>query len=193
MRRTWFIVLALSASLAQAHGESAEDPENPTKGTFDRALALYDAGNYTEAYKVFSSIDDENLSAMNNVALMRRKGQGTPKDPKGAEEMFERAARAGNPVSQAELGDMLLKGEAGAPDLKRAAGWLTAAALAHHPVAEFELGELYESGRAVPKDIEAARALFTDAAARGVPGAQEHLAALPPPPAAPDSPTKPKP
>ena len=176
-------------TLATARGSDINDP---TRETFDRGVALYDAGKFDEAYKVFSSIDDENLAAMNNVAFMRRRGQGTEKDPKGAEEMYERAAEGGNPRSQADLGEMLMNGEAGPPDPEAAAGWLTLASAAHHPVAEFELGELYETGRGVTQNFAFARELFEDAAARGVPGAKEHLDALPPaPPEADAGPTHP--
>jgi len=177
MHRKGLAALCFCLSISAA---AAADPEDPTKDVFDKGVALYDAGKYEEAYRVFSSIDEENLAAMYNVAFMRRRGQGTPKDPKGAEAMYARAASI-DPRSQADLGEMLMNGEAGPPDPAAAAGWLARASAAHHPVAEFELGELYESGQGVTKDIEVARQLFTDAAARGVPGAKEHLAALPPP------------
>jgi|SRR5579871_2386985 len=183
MHRVGFTAFCFCVLIASARAEDAEDP---TKGTFDHGVALYDAGQYAEAYKVFSSIDDENLAAMYNVAFMRRHGQGTEKDPKGAEEMYKRAAVI-DPRSQADLGEMLMNGEAGPPDPKAAANWLAQAAAAHHPVAEFELGELYETGRGVPKNLDAARELFTDAASRDVPGAKEHLAALPPGPERPSA------
>jgi TPR repeat protein len=173
------VTLCICVSFAAAH---AADPEDPSKEDFDRAVALYDSGKYEEAYKIFVSIDDENISAMNNVGYMRRRGLGTQKDPKGAEEIYEQAALAGNPKSQADLGEMLLNGEAGPPDPKAAAGWLMLAAYAHHPVAEFELGHLFATGTGVPKDIGMARQLLTDAASRGVPGAKEELASLPPAP-----------
>lgn len=179
MRALGAAALCFCVSLAAA---VAANPEDPTKDTFDRGVALYDAGKYEEAYKVFHSIEDENVSAMHNVAWMRRKGQGTKKDLEGAAEMYKRAAMAGDPLSQADLGDMLLKGEVEGSDPRAAAQWLTLAAAAHHPVAEFELGELYEAGRGVPQDMAVARELYADAASRGVPGAKERLAALPPAP-----------
>jgi len=159
----------------------ATDPENPTKEVFDRGIALYDAGKFEDAYKIFRSIEDEDVAAAFNVGFMKRKGQGTQRDPKGAEERFERAAKVGDPKSMAELGEMLMNGEAGKADPKAAARWLAFAAAAHHPIAEFELGELYESGRGVPQDLTIAGELYADAAARGVPGAKERLAALPHP------------
>jgi len=179
MRIVAAAVACICVSLARA---LASDPEDPTKDTFNHGVALYDAGKYEEAYKVFHSIEDENVSAMHNVAWMRRKGQGTKKDLEGAAEMYKRAAMAGDPLSQADLGEMLFKGEVEGATPKAAAQWLTLAAAAHHPVAEFELGELYEAGRGVAQDLAIARELYEDAASRGVPGAKERLAALPPAP-----------
>ena len=179
MRVLGAVILCFCISLSAGR---AANPEDPTKDVFDQGVALYDAGKFEEAYKIFRSIEDENISAMHNVAWMRRKGQGTKRDLEGAAEMYKRAAMAGDPLSQADLGDMLLKGEVEGANPKAAAQWLTLAAAAHHPVAEFELGELYESGRGVPQDVEMARELYQEAASRGVPGAKERLAALPPAP-----------
>ncbi len=115
---------------------------------------------------------------MRNVAMMLRKGQGTPKDPKAAEEMFERAAEAGLPTAQADLADMLLKGEAGPPDPKRALPLLQAAAAANHPIAQYELAQMYETGGLVPKDMDVARNLYAAAASHGMPEAKARLEAL---------------
>ena len=82
-------------------------------------MTAYDAGDYAKAYKIWSSIDDDDIAAMRNVAMMRRQGLGTDKDPKGAELMYTRAAEAGLPTAQADLADMLIKGEAGPPDPER--------------------------------------------------------------------------
>ena len=156
------------------------------KTTFDAGVAAYDAGDYAKAYQIWSSIDDDDLAAMRNVALMRRQGLGTPKDPKGAEEMYVRAAEGGLPTAQADLADMLIKGEAGPPDPERAFPLLEAAAAANHPIAEFELAQFYEAGTLVPKDLTRARSLYAAAASHGMKEAKDRLAQLGPlPPAAP--------
>src|ERR1700761_669988 len=89
------------------------------KTTFDSGVSAYDARDYAKAYKIWTSIDDQDLAAMRNVAMMRRQGLGTAKDPKGAEEMYQRAADAGLPTAQADLADMLIRGETGQPDPAR--------------------------------------------------------------------------
>jgi TPR repeat protein len=175
MRRELATAILLCTCVSFAN---ADNLEGPTKPTFVKGLAAYDAGNYEDAYAIFSSIEDQDLAAMRNVAFMRRRGQGTKRDPKGAEEMYERAAKAGLPTAQADLGEMLMNGEAGKPDPASAAVWLALASAAHHPLAEFELGELYEAGSGIGQNLRQARTLYVDAAARGVPGAKERLASL---------------
>jgi TPR repeat protein len=150
------------------------------KTTFDAGVALYDKGDYAGAYKLWSSIDDEDIAAMRNVAMMLRKGQGVEKDPKAAEAMFARAAAAGLPTAQADLADMLLKGEAGPPNVAKALPLLEMAAAANHPIAQFELAELYVKGDHVPRDIATARRLYAAAASHGMKEAEGRLAALGP-------------
>jgi TPR repeat protein len=147
---------------------------------FDAGVAAYDAGHYDQAYKIWSRIQDEDLAAMRNMAMMLRKGQGVTKNPQKAREIYERAANAGLVNAQADLADMLLHGEAGPPDPKRALPYLEAAAAANHPIAQYELAQFYETGELVPKNLAIARNLYIGAASHGMEEARERLAALPP-------------
>ena len=184
MRKTLCLIAILS-SLA-----GCATPGGPElKSTFDAGVAAYDKGDYATAYKLWTSIDDEDVAAMRNVAMMLRKGQGVNKDPKAAEAMFARAAEAGLPTAQADLADMLLKGEAGPPDVVHALPLLEAAAAANHPIAQFELAELYVNGDHVAKDLGVARKLYAAAASHGMKEAEDRLAALGPAPAPPPSQT----
>ena len=161
------------------------------KAQFDAGVAAYDAGDYEKAFKLWWDLQYEDVAAMRNTAMMLRKGQGTTKDPRKAQELYERAAEIGLPTAQADLADMLLKGEAGPPDLEHALPLLTAAAAANHPMAQFELGELYETGAPpyLPQNLEVARQLYAASASHGMKEAGARLAALPPePPAAPVQP-----
>ena len=144
------------------------------KTTFDSGVAAYDAGDFANAYRIWSSITDEDIAAMRNVAMMRRTGTGTEKDPVGAVEMYQRAADAGLPTAQA-----------GPPNVARALPLLEAAAAANHPIAQYELAQLYETGNQVPQDMTAARNLYAAAASHGMKVAADRLAALGPDPAAP--------
>lgn len=150
---------------------------------FDSGVAAYDAGNYEQAFKIWWDLQFEDLAAMRNVAMMLRKGQGVQRDPRQAEVIYERAAKAGLPTAQFDLADMLLKGEAGDPNPKAALPWLQSAARANHPMAQFQLGWIYESGAngLVPVNLELARELYAAASARGLKDAADRLAVIGPP------------
>ena len=173
---TAFFPICLCVSFAGGCATAHDTDE--LKTIFDQGVTAYDAGRFDEAFRIFKSIDDEDVAAMRNEGLMLRKGVGTEKDPQAAEAILERAAEAGLPTAQYDLAEMLLNGEAGEADPKAALPWLTRAAASHHPIAEFRLGQMYEEGKLVKRDMHAARALYDDAAAAGVPGAKERLAAL---------------
>lgn len=166
--------------------ESSQSTEDkgapPTPGDqamFDQGAAYYDHGDYAHAYQIFYYLaDHDDIAAMRNVALMKRKGQGTARDPQGAMEYLKEAADAGLPTAQSDLADMLLNGEAGPPDPESAMRWLETAAKAHHPMAEFRLAEIYERGQVVPRDVIRAEELYAEAAARGVPQAAQRLELL---------------
>jgi uncharacterized protein len=171
MRNSLAILSCLA--LAGCAGVSGEQ----LKTTFDSGVNAYDAGDYPTAYKIWSGIDQYDLAAMRNVAMMLRAGQGVKKDPAEAEVLYEEAAEAGLPTAQADLADMLLKGEAGPPNPKRALPLLTAAAAANHPLAQYELAQMYETGAdgLVPKNMDVARQLYASAASHGMKEAQDRL------------------
>jgi len=150
---------------------------------FASGVAAYDAADYEKAFKIWWDLRYEDIAAMRNLAMMLRKGQGTEKDPKKAEELYLRASEAGLPTAQADLADMYLKGELGPPDLARALPLLEAAAAANHPVAQYQLGQFYETGAPplVPQNLEIARQLYAAAAKRGMPDAAARATFLGPP------------
>src|ERR1700761_9625667 len=162
MRKPLLLILICSIALA---GCVTVKNSDDLKAIFDSGVAAYDAGDYPKAYKIWSGIEDQDLAAMRNVALMLRTGNGVAKNPKRAEELFETASQAGLPTAQADLADMLLKGEAGPPDPARALPLLEAAAAADHPIAQYELAEMFETGAngLVPRDLPTARKLYAAA------------------------------
>lgn len=173
-------IFAAGFCLLFATGCASSVTTDSLKTTFDSGVAAYDAGDYARAYKIWTRIDDLDLAAMRNVALMLRKGQGVAKDPKAAEAMYQRAAEAGLPTAQADLGEMLLNGEAGPPNPAAAVPWLAMAAAANHPIAQYELAGLYEKGEVVPHDLNVARRLYKASASHGMKEAQARLDALGP-------------
>src|ERR1700761_9185601 len=145
------LLLCAAALCIPLSGCASAETTESLKASFDSGVAAYDAGDYPTAFKIWSSIDDDDVAAMRNVGIMLRKGQGVAKAPKAAEDMFERAADAGLPTAMADLADMLLKGEAGPPDPQRALPLLQSAAAANHPVAQYEPAQMYEAGTLVPR------------------------------------------
>lgn len=187
-----FTALAICACLAGATAAQARSSAE-IAAVFDAGVAAYDAGDYEKAFKTWWGLRYEDLAAMRNLGMMLRKGQGTPKDPAKAEEIYQRAAEAGLPTAQADLADMYLKGEIGPPSLERALPLLEAAAAANHPVAQYQLGELYETGAPplVPQNLETARQLYAAAAGHGMKEAAARAAFLGPPTAPPSQPAVP--
>src|SRR5882724_779239 len=169
---SWLFIAAFCACLAIAGRVEARTSAD-IAAQFSTGVAAYDAGDYEKAFKIWWDLRYEDLAAMRNLGMMLRKGQGTPKDPAKAEEIYLRAAEVGMPTAQADLADMYLKGELGAPDLGRALPLLAKAAAANHPGAQYQLGEFYETGAPplVPKDLEMARQLYAAAARSGMPEA----------------------
>ena len=171
---------ASPAQPAESHQNPAPLPFVPgDQKKFDQGAAAFDAGDYPAAFKIFSELaGNYDLAAMRNVALMERKGLGTPKDPAAAQAMMEKTARRGLPSAQADLGVMLMDGEAGKPDEKAALPWLEMAARFQHPIAQYRLAELLEEGAVIPKDLPAAELLYGAAARHGVTEAAERLKKL---------------
>jgi TPR repeat protein len=80
------------------------------------------------------------------------------KDYAGAARLFERAAAAGNPMAELQLGYQNEFGEGMPQNFNEAARWYAAAAEHGNAIAQRNLGSLYENGKGVPEDwVQAAR------------------------------------
>jgi uncharacterized protein len=119
--------------------------------------------------------DKGNTSAMVELGVMYGTGTGVAKDQAKARELFQRAAKAGNPRGVTNLA-AIDGGTATNPAEARA--MLAKAAEANSAEAQFQLGVMYAQGTGGPKDEVAARALFEKAAAQNHPGALEWLGAF---------------
>ena len=194
------LTLALCACLAVTPSAQARSSAE-IAADFAGGVAAYDTGDFQKAFKIWWELRFEDLAAMRNLGMMLRKGIGTEKNPKKAEEIYLRAAEVGMPTAQADLADMYIKGELGDPDLSAALPLLARAAAANHPGAQFQLGEFYETGAPplVPQDLEKARELYAAAARSGMPEAiarsqflgppATQASVTPPPSPAPPAPT----
>jgi TPR repeat protein len=189
MRVSGFSTVGVLAGALLVAG-CATPSHDEIQASFAAGLKAYDAGDFRTAYKTWGEIEDYDLAAMRNVALMLRKGQGVDKDPKTALRKMLQAADMGLATAQADAGEMLAQGEAGPPDKAAAVPLLAQAAGVGHPIAALELAEIYQAGDAGPPDIAQACRLYAVAAGAGLTEAIQHLkdlgdkcAAQPPSPA----------
>lgn len=190
MRASFFLVVVFAVLI----GGCASPSHDEIQSTFDAGLKAYDAGDFKTAYKTWGRIDEYDLAALRNVALMLRKGQGVDKDPKAALRKMLQAADVGLVTAEADAGEMILNGEGCPPDPAGAVPWLARAAHEGHPIAALELAKILDQGKAVPQDLKQAHQLYEIAAAAGLPEAIQRLKELDaaaPPTASPLPPTTP--
>jgi TPR repeat protein len=112
--------------------------------------------------------DKGSSSAMVELGVLLANGIGGKKNEGEARELFQRAAKAGNPRGMTNLA--ALSGNAGAPmDPVKKRALLAKAAEENSAEAQFQLGVMYANGIGGPKDDVAARAMFEKAAAQTTP------------------------
>lgn len=143
---------------------------------FDEGVAAYDAGDYASAYRIWSTLAEENdLAAMRNTAHLYRKGQGVARDPRRAMDLYKEAAEKGLVVAMANVGDMYLEGDGVKRDADEAARWYARSAAGGLSLGMFKLAHLYERGEGVERDPARARMLIERAARNGFGPAQDKL------------------
>ncbi len=79
-------------------------------------------------------------------------GRGVAKDPDASRNWLTRAANAGLPMAQGQLGMMYLQGKSVDKNRPEAVRWLRAAAERGYPPAQGLLGILYDEGNGVEKN-----------------------------------------
>jgi TPR repeat protein len=118
--------------------------------------------------------DKGSTSAMVELGVLYGTGNGVPKDPAQARQLFERAAEAGNPRGISNLAAL----SGGTPsDPIKARALLTTAAETNAE-AQYQLGQMMADGIGGPQNESGARALFEKAAAQGHAGAMMQAGAF---------------
>jgi hypothetical protein len=149
---------------------------------------LYDLGDGVERSDADAAAwyrraaDQGDAIAMTELSHHLRQGRGVAQDVAESWRLLTKAAEAGLPVAQTELGMFYEDGFGH----EQAARWLGEAARQGDGLAQFQLGQLYAQGLGVDRDLDQARRLFTQAAASPEPSVAEaaraSLAALTPAP-----------
>ncbi len=159
-----FVVAAACIVSAVAGAESA-------------IVEAYLAGDYARARQDWSVLAEQgDPVAQYNLAMLFIQGLGVPREPQRALPHLRRAASAGYPPAQYELGLALLPD---GPDPARAAAafWLERSARQGHPMAAWRLGRLLAEADGASRSEEAL-AWLRRAEEAGIEGATDSLRTL---------------
>jgi peptidoglycan hydrolase-like protein with peptidoglycan-binding domain len=116
---------------------------------------------------VRSRANANDILAMEELGRRLIQGTDTTKDPQSGAGWLLRAADAGSPQSQFNVGVMYERGFVVERDSGKAAEWYRKAAQAGLPVAKHNLALLLREGKGVPRDVKAAIDLLKEAAHQG--------------------------
>ena len=121
--RNLLIVMMLIAASALGSGR-------PSFADFADGLAAYDAGDLQAAYEVWLPLaQGGDVQAQVALAgLLETGGAGLAQDYSAAIAWYRRAARAGDPIAQMNLGEFYALGKGVARDRSRALAWFSLAA-----------------------------------------------------------------
>jgi uncharacterized protein len=120
------------------------------------------------------------LAAGCSLAVMLGCGNSSsttiPKSPPLDVATIRTRAEAGDPVAEAQLGQLYAKGELVTNNYSEAAKWFTRAVEQTNSAGMLGLGELCEAGQGVPKDLDRAVKLYRQSAELGNPDGEYTLA-----------------
>lgn len=125
----------------------------------------------TDLTPLIQAAEAGEVKAMTSVAGRYLKGDGVPKDPARAIQLYEQAAALGDRDAMFELGYCHSEGKGVEKNEEKAANWFQKAANAGHSMALYNLGVCYENARGVPKNEGQAFDCYIRAAQQGLPAA----------------------
>jgi len=120
---------------------------------FKKGAQAYRAADYVTARSEWLPLAEAgHTRAMNNVALMYKKGLGLPVDLEKAFFYFKKSAEQGFILAQFNLAGMHRSGKGTPKDPKKAVFWMRKAAEGNMGRAQVLLGNWYAKGYGVPQD-----------------------------------------
>ena len=164
------------------HASSSGNNYKPTASDMDadyeRADALYEAGNYQEAVSILQRLEvQEHPKALNLLGLCHELGRGVTQDSVKANSLYLKSAELGYVRGMTNIGNNYMNGGGGiARDCKIAAEWYAKAAEKSDTIGQVKLGLCYAFGQGVPKDEKRAVELFLMSAEQGLDWAQGCIA-----------------
>ncbi len=146
-------------------------------------INAYYGGSYYDAYRLLKPLAEEgNARAQFRIGMMYSLGRGAPKNPSQAEDWIrkalpaiQKAAAAGEPWAQADLGSLYEDGLVVTKSEAEAARWYQRAAEQGYAGAQTNLGVMYANGTGVRRDRQEAVKWLRKAAAQGDRVAKENL------------------
>ena len=148
---------------------------NPYAGVYKRAIELFEAGYYNEAFSKLEVIiknDYENFKANYYIAECYFLGKGTKKDYNLAFDNYSIAASNKHLESVYMVGYCYEFGLGTSKDEIQMISRYTQAAKAGHSLAQYRLGLCYKNGNGVEKNLSIASTYFLNAAKSGLVDAQ---------------------
>ena len=156
LSKPWFRILLtgfmiMAASTFGSGRSSSED--------FAAGLEAYDAGDLQAAHDTWLVLarDDDVQAQVALAGLLASGGPGLSQDLAAAVLWYQRAAAAGDPVAQMNLGEFYARGRGVARDRRRALAWFSLAAEQGRQWAADEGDKL--AALMAPADVKAARIL----------------------------------
>ncbi len=98
---------------------------------------------------------------------MYDRGLGGPQDSRLALDLYTKAAKAGNPLAEHNLGNMYMRGEGVKQNDATAVAWFEKAAAQGQTGAEIKLAYMLAEGRGTAKDAQRAYSLISAASLAG--------------------------
>ncbi len=104
-------------------------PLSAVAETLGDGMAAYDQGDYVEALAIWRPLaEQDDAVAQSLIAMIYELGEGVPRQPKLAARWYERAAKAGHPPSQFQLGRLFRDGVGVKRDVVESFVWFSLAA-----------------------------------------------------------------
>lgn len=146
---------------------------------FDEALLCWEAGNSSEALRLWRAAADKgDHAAQLQVGLCCELGLGSDVDYASAANYYAMSASAGNPEAQFSLGTMCRDGRGVPQDYARAMELFNVSAARGVVKSHTALGSMFNAGMGVPRDGSEASRWYRIAAHRGDRDAQFMLGVL---------------
>lgn len=156
------------------HVDNIEKPQLSATDIYNKAVAAYKEGKYSDAFSLFSEIPNEK-GAQNYLGYMYATGKSVTQDYKKAVIWFRKAAAQGSDYAQDYLGNMYESGRGVDRDYGEAVRWYRKAAKQGAARAQCDLGYMYENGRGVSRDYGEAMRWYQKAADQGFARGQNNL------------------